>query len=62
MADFHSDPDHDRSWLRERLQGELGSASDRDLDAHLLVCDRCLGSLLLRWIGVSVPSTEPVTA
>lgn len=53
---------HERSWLPDRLRGELGSASDRDIDAHLLVCDACLANLILHVIAEHVPSDALVPA
>ena len=53
---------HDRSWLPDRLQGTLGSASDRDIDAHLLVCDTCLASVILHLVGVPLPVEDAVPA
>jgi hypothetical protein len=55
-------PPHDRAWLPERLVGTLGSALDRDIDAHLLVCDRCLASVILHLVGAPLPVEDAVPA
>ena len=55
-------PAHDRSGLPKRVRGTLGSASDRDLDAHLLVCDMCLAHLIAHVVSVTSNQVEIVPA
>ena len=55
-------PRHTPNWLPARLQGTLGSAADRDLDAHLIVCDRCLAQLIAHVVGPATWTVEPVPA
>ena len=54
--------DHTDSWPAGRLEGTLGSASDRDLDAHLLRCDLCLAHLVAEVLALLVPEGAAVPA
>lgn len=55
-------PLHIDEWLPARLEGTLGSACDRDLDAHLLVCDTCLAQLIAHAVEAVEPAAAAVPA
>ena len=62
MNHEHLSPHHAPNWLPARLRGTLGSASDRDLDAHLIVCDSCLAHLIAHVVGAALRTVDSVPA
>jgi len=53
---------HVDTWLADYTLGRLGSETDRAIESHLLICDRCFAALIAQVVIGTAATLESASA